>query len=272
MFHYVLGNLQECVYLLGFQIFFSTVHLLEWLGSCPSPLLFWSIVLSRSLYFCCYLLLSWIRLSFEVLVSLLLFMLPEPRLPIAISHLSSLCYDFNWALLSLIALSYMFIKFISFFHFHKHVLLLCLSDWSTGVQTPFIQSCVRIKKEQNIASNEHVLKEYNIKARISHKEKKQVSQGKSWNSLRNRAVTGTDCGLIIKTTRNGSLLLVAYGGQVLSILVLNPMRQISSSSFYRSHWESKEVQYLTNMWWSQWFRLWSLWLQTSSFFSNSILP
>lgn len=155
----------------GFQVFFPTVHLLEWLGSCPSPLLFWSIVLWKSLYFCCYLLLYWVILPFEVLVSLLLFMLPESRLPIAISHLSSLCYDFTWALLNLIALSYMFIKFISFFYFHKYLLLLCLSDWSTEVQTPFIQSCVRIKKASNIVSNEDILKKYNIKARISHKKK-----------------------------------------------------------------------------------------------------
>lgn len=92
----------------------------------------------------CSLLQYWIILDNSYL-SLLLFLLPEPMLPTALSHLSSLCHECTWAWLIFSTLSYMFFTFILFFSFSQAFIVESLGLGHRGLP-PFIQSCVRIKR------------------------------------------------------------------------------------------------------------------------------
>lgn len=124
------GNLQKYIFWVSRSFLNSSFICMVWvMPRSLSPLIHCLFLIC----FCSSLLPYLIIQSCEVLLSLLLFMLPETTLPLQLATCPAFVYDCNWALLFLIALSHMFIAFVFFFQFHKNILLLCLADWNTGV-------------------------------------------------------------------------------------------------------------------------------------------
>lgn len=214
----------------GLPSLLSTVHLPEWLDPLSSPALsLWSIVFSCSLSLSV-LLQHLIILSFEVLLSLLLFMLQSLCYPLHLATCPACVMSaigLGWSLLHSLICS---LHLSYFFHFHKCLLLLCLLDGAASVWALFTQSCVRSNRQRaEYWKQWKCLEEFSIKARWdtrNHVSNLSEPSEELEPVLETEQSQEEMCGLIMKITKMYSLFWLPIMGQVLSILVLNPLRQI----------------------------------------------
>lgn len=193
--------------------------------------------------------------------------------PLQLATCPAFVYDCNWALLSLMALSHMFIAFVLFYSSSQEDEIFYCCVFQTAAQgSEHLLSRVgleSIDEKQNIRSNEHVLKENSVKARISHQKPglQHSEQGEELEPILDiEQSQELMCGLTMKITKKrvtsfGSLPYARY---------FPSYEEVFLSFLYRWGNEVPKMFYdLAKMWWSHT----QVHLIPSSLFpSNSTLP